>query len=810
MILKLYKKGIDESQELLVYFENNQDRVLERYFHRAPNEKDLILKYWNHLSKAVNIPKPLYHIILSWEPGQQAPGIKEVTCQTLKALGLPNAPTVAVRHCDRPHDHFHLVLCRIDPENFSVKNLEPEDLRQLREEIQRILQPQLTEDELLKNLQKYYSQKLEKDPKAISYLKSRGIDLKTALSLEVGYAPKKVQPPNKPNLRTSLLKLGLLKESKKKPGSYYYLMRNRIVFPVKNLEGKLLGFVGRTLDPNENIRYLNQPGLQKKLAFVGVPKGKLPELVYLVEGPFDVLALHQIGKTALSLLGKTLSKEQAEALAKAGVKKVVMAFDNDTAGKEGENEAAYWLQKFGIKTYRIKLPKSVKDVSECLQQQGPTILEEIVHRLEEVRVKSKVKRKFKELERLKTSTSRTTSAVRFPVGRSLDEISLTEVASIYTQLSPTSSGFRGLCPAHREKTPSFYVDNNKGFYCFGCGIKGRSPLSLIMQVERVSKQEALSILQERLGLALDKPYKPEHTQKAMMEAKSEKSQNTNVILSFKPSTEVFAIPLLQDRSSQTLEQLFLFLEKEYKKNLKNQIQMLYSKSSLLDVLLHIEKEEKQVPQPHRIRLASLFVDQELERSCIYEITKKIEKDGYFKEFYQFVISKEGEHFHKLLKHSKKLMQQELEQLQTYRLVLFQEVQNIIQKHTSKAQELTLLKKYQIDKICKSAFYWHPKAPQVPKPLEHLPEKARQEISEYLKGSNYNILERNIRHVQSSLKKVEKALEHFEKMKTLVRQKWTMPLKEATVKATELMERLKPEVMRMLKFSRYYLERSSIF
>jgi len=156
------------------------------------------------------------------------------------------------------------------------------------------------------------------------------------------------------------------------------------------------------------------------------------------------------------------------------------------------------------------------------------------------------------------------------------------------------------------------------------------------------------------------------------------------------------------------------------------------------------------------------------------------------------------------------MQQDLEQLQTYRLVLFQEVQNIIQKHTSKAQELTLLKKYQIDKICKAAFYWNPKAPKVPKPLEHIPEKARQEISEYLKRSNYNILERNIRHAQSSLKKVEKTLEHFEKMKKLARQKWTMPLKKGTVKAIELMEKLKPEVMRILKFSRYYLERSSIF
>ena len=99
---------------------------------------------------------------------------------------------------------------------------------------------------------------------------------------------------------------------------------------------------------------------------------------------------------------------------------------------------------------------------------------------------------------------------------------------------------------------------------------------------------------------------------------------------------------------------------------------------------------------------------------------------------------------------------------------------------------------------------------MPKPLEHIPEKARQEISEYLKGSNYDILERNIRHAQSSLKKVEKTLEHFEKMKTLARQKWTMPLKKGTVKAIELMEKLKPEVMRILKFSRYYLERSSIF
>src|SRR3712207_3640286 len=79
---------------------------------------------------------------------------------------------------------------------------------------------------------------------------------------------------------------------------------------------------------------------------------------------------------------------------------------------------------------------------------------------------------------------------------------IVDLVSNYVQLKKTGRSFKGLCPFHQEKTPSFVVFPESGnFHCFGCG-KGGDALTFYMQVEHVEFREALHELARRAGVEL--------------------------------------------------------------------------------------------------------------------------------------------------------------------------------------------------------------------------------------------------------------------------------------------------------------------
>lgn len=81
-----------------------------------------------------------------------------------------------------------------------------------------------------------------------------------------------------------------------------------------------------------------------------------------------------------------------------------------------------------------------------------------------------------------------------------DRLDIVEVVAGYVKMTPAGTNFRGLCPFHREKTPSFMVSREKQiFHCFGCG-KGGDVITFIEEIEGVEFKEALKILAERAGL----------------------------------------------------------------------------------------------------------------------------------------------------------------------------------------------------------------------------------------------------------------------------------------------------------------------
>lgn len=82
---------------------------------------------------------------------------------------------------------------------------------------------------------------------------------------------------------------------------------------------------------------------------------------------------------------------------------------------------------------------------------------------------------------------------------------LADVVSSYVRLGRSGSGLSGLCPFHREKTPSFHVSPDKQLYhCFGCG-KGGTVLNFIMEMENLDFVDAVKFLADRAGIRLPEP-----------------------------------------------------------------------------------------------------------------------------------------------------------------------------------------------------------------------------------------------------------------------------------------------------------------
>jgi len=86
----------------------------------------------------------------------------------------------------------------------------------------------------------------------------------------------------------------------------------------------------------------------------------------------------------------------------------------------------------------------------------------------------------------------------------LQEVDLVEIVGEYVQLKKTGKNYKGLCPFHQEKTPSFSVSPEKNlYYCFGCGAGG-NVFNFLMEIENIPFKEALELLAQRHGIELEK------------------------------------------------------------------------------------------------------------------------------------------------------------------------------------------------------------------------------------------------------------------------------------------------------------------
>ncbi len=195
---------------------------------------------------------------------------------------------------------------------------------------------------LLKIVADYYQKKLKYEgQEAIVYLKKRGLSGSVAKLYQLGFAPEGWHHLEKEfaHLRNELIMSGML--VKTDDGKIYDRYRNRIMFPIHDRHGRIIGFGGRVLDANQKPKYLNSPEtviFQKNRELYGLHQilihKKSIEFIIVVEGYMDVIALAQHGiSNVVATLGTATSTYHIQLLVKH-CKQIIFCFDGDSAGKQ--------------------------------------------------------------------------------------------------------------------------------------------------------------------------------------------------------------------------------------------------------------------------------------------------------------------------------------------------------------------------------------------------------------------------------------------------------------------------------------------
>ena len=199
--------------------------------------------------------------------------------------------------------------------------------------------------EALHMASQYYQSALKKSERAIEYLKKRGLTGQIAKTFQLGYAPQGWQ-----NLESVFKKYddealniaGLV--LKNDQGKRYDRFRDRIMFPIHNMKGEIIGFGGRVINPDDTPKYYNSPEtplFQKSQELYGLfaARRSIREkgCVLVVEGYMDVVGLAQFGvMNAVATLGTATSAFHIKKLMRQ-TDTIIFCFDGDHAGK-----AAAW------------------------------------------------------------------------------------------------------------------------------------------------------------------------------------------------------------------------------------------------------------------------------------------------------------------------------------------------------------------------------------------------------------------------------------------------------------------------------------
>ncbi len=223
---------------------------------------------------------------------------------------------------------------------------------------------------------------------ALAYAKDRGISDESLEKFGVGFAPDSwdsiSQNGSKQGFATEqLVAAGLVKRHDNGPGCYDYF-RNRLMFPIYDISGRMIAFGGRALAEDEKAKYLNSPesvlfdksSLVYGLSFARDKIVKSKQVV-VAEGYFDVLMPYQYGITnVVATLGTSLTERHVRLLSRYA-KEAILLFDADTAGAAATERAIqlFLAQKLHV---RVATIPSGKDPCDFVIAQGAEAMQKLI------------------------------------------------------------------------------------------------------------------------------------------------------------------------------------------------------------------------------------------------------------------------------------------------------------------------------------------------------------------------------------------------------------------------------------------------
>ena len=235
----------------------------------------------------------------------------------------------------------------------------------------------------------------------LNYLQRRGLSPKTLTNFGLGFAPDSWDA-----LINAMTKLGYDKRDlldaglavNNKDGRIYDRFRNRVMFPIIDVRGNVIGFGGRVMD-DSTPKYLNSPDTpvynkSRNVFALNIAKTSKAGRVILTEGYMDTIALHQAGfDSAVASLGTSLTAEHAQLLSRY-FQQAVIAYDSDGAGVSAAQRAIPLLEKAGLQV-RVLRMTGAKDPDEYIKAFGRDAFARLLdksenqvdYRLEQIRKK---------------------------------------------------------------------------------------------------------------------------------------------------------------------------------------------------------------------------------------------------------------------------------------------------------------------------------------------------------------------------------------------------------------------------------------
>lgn len=214
---------------------------------------------------------------------------------------------------------------------------------------------------------------------ALAYAVGRGMTKPVLTTFGIGYAPNEwdalIKVLRAKGYTDEELKASGLVTVSQKNGKIFDRFRDRLMFPIINERGYVIGFGGRIMTNDKSTaKYLNSPetlifNKRKNLFALNLAKNSKLGYMILVEGYMDAIALHQYGfNCAVASLGTALTEDGA-ALLRKYTDQVVLIYDGDAAGQNATQRAIPMLEKTGLQVKVLQM-KGAKDPDEFLKKYG--------------------------------------------------------------------------------------------------------------------------------------------------------------------------------------------------------------------------------------------------------------------------------------------------------------------------------------------------------------------------------------------------------------------------------------------------------